>query len=104
MNAVEGSFAVTDGWVEPAVGCAGDLAGDDDAFAWLVFHPFADDFFGEACELGGGRDGIEFGGVEEVDSAFYGFIHDAKAFFFVGLGAKGHGPETNLADDDSACS
>lgn len=80
-----------------------DFGGDDEGFSFdgLVLHPVADPFFCYAGEFFCRGDGVDFCGVEEVNAAFYGGVHDVVAFFFVGLGAKGHGSETDVADDYS---
>ena len=85
------------------MGWASYLGGDDEGFSvdGFVLHPFANPFLGDACEFLGGWDGVDLGGVEEVDTSFDGCIHDLVAFFFIGLGAKGHGAEAYTADDHS---
>ncbi len=76
--------------------------GDDEAVPWLALEPAPDNGFRGAIGLGPGRDGVHFGGVDEVDAVGQGAIELGVGVGFVGLLAEGHGAEAEIGNVEGA--
>src|SRR5262249_25004035 len=67
----------------------------DEAIA-LALQPLVDNIFRPARRLGGGGNGIDVGGVDELDSVVRCFVENGKRGLLVALIAKGHCANADL--------
>ncbi len=95
---IQRSHAMAHGRSKPAMAGSSYFRGENQSAAVLSFEPFANDFLGDAEELGIGWDGIQFGSVEEIDPGIDGAIHDGKRGGLVCLEAEGHGAKANIGN------
>ena len=61
-------------------------------------QPVAHIDFGLAKRLGGGWNGVNLGGIEEVHTPRHAVVHDGVAGGFVHLLTKGHGAQADGGD------
>ena len=78
------------------------FGGEHDAVARLGLEPAPDDFLGGSD--GVCADGVDIGGVDEVDAAVGGGGHDALRLRLFGLEAEGHGAEADFGDAEAGAS
>jgi len=71
------------------------LVGDDELVP-LALEPVTDDLFGPPHGIVTAAQGIDVGGIEEIDSAGRRGVHDRMALCHVALQAERHRPEAQL--------
>jgi hypothetical protein len=98
---VEARAPAAHGWHEPAAAGPRHLGGDDHRVARLAGQPLPDDALALARVLGPRRHGVHLRHVGEVDAGVERLVEDAQALGFVGLGAEGHGAETDFGDREA---
>ena len=64
----------------------------------FAFQPAPDDLLGPADQGQISTQGIDIGGVNEIDSALGGGVQHRMALRLIALDTEGHRPETELGD------